>query len=426
MAVRASHSLAESLAASGRVVGSVIAGASLDTALAESAIEPPALRAAAQDLAYNTLREFGFVDTALARLLRRPARSAPLHGLLLAALTELAARPRHAHATVHQAVEAAALIGQPRAKILINAVLREFQRREPALRREIESSEPGRYRHPQWWIEELRAAYPDRWEGILLAANAHPPMILRVNLRRATIEHCLALMARSGIGARHLGGQALLLEAPRPVVSLPGFAEGLLSVQDLGAQRAAPLLDARPGMRVLDACAAPGGKAAHLLEIADLELTALDLSAERLVRLRKNLTRLGLSARIVAGDALAALELCEGRPFDRILLDAPCSASGVVRRHPDIRWLRRAGDIDSFARVQRELLDAQWQALAPGGKLLYATCSVFPRENELQVHAFLGRHADARRLRLSGLEDGQILPDAETDGFFYAMLKKQK
>lgn len=425
MGTFSSHSLAQSLAASGAAIGRVLQGERLDAALAAAPIGDPSLRAAARDLASNALREYGFIDVALDRLLAAPLKDTPVRGLLLAALAELVHRPQHAHATVHQAVEAAELLGHARARGLVNAVLRSFQRREAELRERIESTDSGRYRHPQWWIELLRAAYPRDWQRILLQAQAHPPMALRVNARRTTRERYLAELARAGIGARPYAERAVLLDAPCRVEMLPGFAEGCVSVQDTGAQLAAPLLDVKAGMRVLDACAAPGGKCAHLLELCECALTAVDISPQRVELIEQNLARLGLAAHTVTADALDPESFCAGTPFDRILLDAPCTASGVVRRHPDIRWLRRAGDVEACARTQGKMLEALWRVLAPDGKLLYATCSVFPAENALQVSAFLDRHPDAEGHALPGLPGGQVLPHAESDGFFYALLKKR-
>ena len=424
MATLSSHSLAQSLAAAGAVLGCVLDGASLNAALAAAPVDTLPLRAAARDLSCKALREYGFVDVALGRLLAAPVRDAALRGLLLAALAELMHRPQHAHATVHQAVEAAALLGQTRAKGLVNAVLRSFQRREHELRKEIESTDSGLYRHPQWWIDRLRIAYPDCWQRILLQAQAHPPMALRVNPRRMTVERYLRALEQAGLGGRSLGPQAVVLDAPCRVESLPGFDQGHVSVQDVGAQLAAPLLHVSKGMQVLDACAAPGGKCAHLLELSECNLTAVDIDPVRVKRIEENLARLGLAARVLTGDALAPETFSAGMKYDRILLDAPCTASGVERRHPDIRWLRRARDVDAFARIQGEMIEALWRVLAPDGQLLYATCSVFPQENEMPVRAFLDRHPEAERLMLPGLVDGQILPDAESDGFFYALLKK--
>jgi len=424
--VSASPSLAQAFAAAAEVVGRVLDGESLNTGLGDLKYRASsqALAAAGQDLCYNALRGYGLVDVALGRLLERPLADSVLRGLLLAAFAELAARPQAAHAVVHQAVEAAVLLGHSRAKGLVNAVLRNFQRRMHQLLPEIEATEVGRYRHPQWWIDALRAAYPREWEAALLESNRHPPMVLRVNRRRLPASAYLEKLERTGIPARALGQEAVLLERPCRVERLPGFAAGEVSVQDAGAQRAAPLLDVRDGMRVLDACAAPGGKTGHLLELARCELLAVDSDGVRALRIGENLSRLGLAAKIVVGDCSEPESFSAGRTFDRILLDAPCSASGVVRRHPDIRWLRRRADTAEFARAQAELLDALWPVLATDGKLLYATCSVFPEENGGQVRAFLTRHPEAELLPLPGLDGGQILPSAYSDGFFYALLTK--
>lgn len=424
--VAASPSLAQSLAAAGRVIGRVLGGESLNAALIElkRRTDTPALMAAAQDLCYNALRGFGVIDVALEQLLQKPLAAPILKGLLLAAISELAERPQAAHAVVHQAVEAAVLLGEPRAKGLVNAVLRGFQRRAGTLLPEIEATETGRYRHPRWWIEKVRAAYPDAWETMLLESNRHPPMTLRVNRRRLSTREYLEKLNRAGISARWLRAEAVVLEKPRSVGLLPGFTEGEVSVQDAGAQQAAPFLDVHDGMRVLDAYAAPGGKTGHILEIASCDLTAVDAYALRARRITENLSRLKLSARIVVGDCRKPNSFWDKRPFDRILLDAPCSASGVVRRHPDIKWLRRRDDIGGFARTQSEMLDAVWQVLAPDGKLLYATCSVFTEENGEQVHAFLQRHPEAVLLPLPGLADGRILPSTDSDGFYYGLLKK--
>jgi len=259
-------------------------------------------------------------------------------------------------------------------------------------------------------------------------------MVLRVNRRRLSARAYLEKLDQAGIPAQGLGQEAVLLEKPCRVERLPGFAAGEVSVQDAGAQRAGPLLDVRDGMRVLDACAAPGGKTGHLLELAECELLAVDADGVRAKRIAENLSRLKLSARVVVDDCRKPEDFCEGKPFDRILLDAPCSGSGVVRRHPDIKWLRRKSDPPKFGRVQAELLEALWRVLAPDGKLLYATCSVFPEENGAQVDNFLVRHPEAEMLPLPGLAqndkrtqrplEGQILPSAHSDGFFYALLKK--
>jgi 16S rRNA (cytosine967-C5)-methyltransferase len=423
-----SHSLAQSFAAAGEVIGRVLAGSSLNRSLAElkTRVGAGGLAAAAQDLSYGALRAYGVADAVLDRLLEKPVSDAALRGLLLAALSELMARPAAAHAIVHQAVEAATRLGRPRTKGLVNAVLRNYQRRAAALIAEVESSEPGCFRHPQWWIDLLKSAYPEDWPAILRAGNDHPPMTLRVNRRRSSVDAYLTKLHDAGIAARRLAGDAIRLDIPRRVDLLPGFASGEVSVQDAGAQWAARLLDVGPGMRVLDACAAPGGKTGHILELTDCQLVAADIDRERIERIAQNLARLGLSARVVLADCCEPERALGADVFDRILLDAPCSASGVVRRHPDSKWLRRAQDIQRFARAQRAMLDALWRVLRPGGKLLYATCSVFPSENGDQVASFLERHRDAARLAPAGLPAGQILPGPDSDGFFYALLEKRQ
>lgn len=419
--------LAESLAAAAGLLGQVLSGSSLSAALTGRL--PEGVRAAAQNLSFNALREYGVVDAALGRLLEQPLHDTALRGLLLAALAELRRRPQAAHTTVDQAVEAAARIGAARAKGLVNAVLRAALRRREELERGIAASDSGRYKHPQWWIDTLRAAYPGDWERILAQSNERAPMTLRVNLRRSSPQAYMRKLEQSGIGALWLFGAAVLLDSPRRVEVLPGFAEGEVSVQDAGAQCAAPLLDVAAGMRVLDACAAPGGKAAHILELAECRLTAVDIDPARAGRIEENCARLGLRAQVAVGDCAAPRSFWDGEPFQRILLDAPCSASGVTRRHPDIKWLRREADIARFGATQRAMLEALWPLLAPDGKLLYATCSVFPGENASQVDAFGERHPDAVRLPVAaepfaGMVSGQILPCPESDGFYYAVLKK--
>jgi 16S rRNA (cytosine967-C5)-methyltransferase len=277
---------------------------------------------------------------------------------------------------------------------------------------------------PAWWIRRLGREYPSDWESMLTALNGHPPMTLRVNPRRGRPDAYLAELAAAGLPARSLGDAAIRLETPLPAQDLPGFPQGRVSVQDLGAQQAAPLLEAADGMLVLDACAAPGGKSAHLLERHALDLTALDSAPDRLAAMADGLARLGLEARLLAADAGRPGDWWDGRPFDRILLDAPCTASGVVRRHPDGRWLKRAEDAQRLAGEQQRLLDALWPLLKPGGKMLYATCSLFRVENADQAARFLARHTDARREPLAVGRDGQLLPDTEMDGFFYARFIK--
>ena len=416
-----SANLELALLAAGDAIAQVRAGRSLSDAL--NGLEPgSSLRAAVQDLAYGTLRHLGLLDAILAELLRKPANPA-VHALLLAALYQLRARPRTSHTTVDQAVRAVSRL-EPAAKGLTNAVLRNYLREAGAILARC-NSDPANYSYPQWWIDRVRSAWPQHWESVLNAGNLHPPMTLRVNRRHLSAERYLAKLGEHGLAGEIVGAQAILLERPVAIESLPGFSAGEVSVQDAGAQLAAPLLDVRPGMRVLDACAAPGGKSGHILELADCALTALDSDPERVPRINDNLARLGFSARVVCADCASPAAWSDGVLFERILLDAPCTASGVVKRHPDIKWLRRESDLTALASTQHRMLDALWQQLAPGGKLLYATCSVFPQENEQTIESFLARSAAARRLPLAGLDAGQILPDARQDGFFYALLEKR-
>ena len=419
-------------------VGRVLAGRSLDAELAAARSRHPQLaareRAAIQDIAYGTLRFLGRLQALLDELLDQPVRDARLRALLLAALYQLEYTRAAHHAVVDYAVRCCEKQGLTSAKGLVNAVLRNFLRQRTALSAHVQRLETARYSHPQWWIDKLRALYPAQYETVLHAANTRPPLILRVNRRRATPEEYLQLLAGRGLSGTAIGVSAVMLHTPLPAERIPGLADGLVSVQDAAAQLAAPMLDLADGQRVLDACAAPGGKSTHMLELADVALTALDDDAARLERLRGNLERLDFSAHVVCGDASAPAGWWDGRTFDRILADVPCTASGVARRHPDIKWLRRAADIGHFARAQRAMLDALWQLLGRDGKLLYATCSVFHEENHLQVEQFVQRHPDAQRLTLPlsisaadydpQLPAGQLLPDRLHDGFFYALLQK--
>jgi len=418
-------SLAWSLHAAAHAIGAVIGGRNLDTALAALKLAATA-RPAVMDLAYGALRSHGRGDFILARLIERPLTDATARGLLLAALQRLEARPQDAHTTVDQAVTAAAILARGKYKALVNGVLRNFLRRRDELLAAADNDDVGRWQHPRWWLDRLRAAYPENWQAIAAAGSQHPPMTLRVNQRRITTADFLAELARADIAGRILDRAAIRLDKPVPIDRLPGFAEGRVSVQDYGAQQAAHLLDAQPGMRVLDACAAPGGKTAHLLECADLELTALDADAARAARIDDNLRRQGLAANVKVADCRDLAAWWDGRPFERILADVPCSASGVVRRHPDIKWLRRPGDIGGFATTQAEILDALWRTLAPGGTMLYASCSLFAEENADQVAAFVARHSDALRLPTHNEKyEWQLSPDADQDGFFYARLAKR-
>lgn len=425
-------------------VQAVREGQSLTDVLARC---PAELRPGTQALSFEVLRRLGSAQAA--RALLAPKNPPPrVDSLLVSALALLwpADKPAYAeHTVVDQAVEAARKRA-PASAGFVNAVLRRFLREREALVLAAQRDPQGAYNHPPWWIERVRQDWPAQWQAVLQANNEHPPMSLRVNARRGSAQAYAEQLAGVGIQARPVGPlapQGLVLERPQPVAALPGFAEGQASVQDVAAQLAAPLLlDAHPdlapvppGARVLDACAAPGGKTAHLLELRpDLELLALDADATRLGRVQDNLNRLQLKAALKAADARDTAAWWDGRPFDAILLDAPCSASGIVRRHPDVRWLRRPGDIGNLAQIQAQLLDALWPTLKPGGRLVYATCSLFKAEGQAQVDAFLQRHGDARACEVKGIT-GHLLPLADNgpqagaktsmvDGFFYALLLK--
>ncbi|MDR2689367.1 MAG: 16S rRNA (cytosine(967)-C(5))-methyltransferase RsmB [Azoarcus sp.] len=384
-----------------------------------------AIRGAVRDLTWTTLREYGRGDVVLRHFVQKPLPTA-IHALLLVALCRFEQRPQDAHTVVDQAVDAAGQLA-PGLKGVVNGVLRNVLRQHSELPRWREQDMAARHAHPAWWIRRVRAQHPRHWKAILAAGNLHPPMSLRVNRRRATVEACLEQLAAAAIAARRLDNDALLLERALPISRLPGFADGWVSVQDAGAQWAARWLDARDGERVLDACAAPGGKAAHLLECADIDLTALELDPLRAERIWDNLNRLGLSATVKASDCCALEDWWDGKPFDRILADVPCSASGVVRRHPDIKWLRRESDIARFAARQAEIIDALWRVLTPNGIMLYVSCSVFDEENRLQIESFLARHPDAESSPFPSQADkpSYLLPTTEHDGFYFARIHKR-
>lgn len=420
-------SLGYALLTSAELIAEVVGGTALTDALARLWAAHPAtpagVRGAILDLTYSTLRDYGRQDFILGKLLQKPLPE-PAQSLLRVALHRLAVRPDTAHTVVDQAVSAASNLIGGKFKGVANGVLRNALRQAGELAQAADTDMVAEHRHPPWWIRRLKNQYPQKWRAILAAGNTHPPMALRVNPLRASDDEVLADFAAAGITVKRLAAGTLLLDQPLSVSRLPGFAEGCLSVQDAGAQHAARYLDLDDGQRVLDACAAPGGKSAHILETADVALTALDSSPVRAQRISENLARLGLAAEVKASDCRKLDAWWDGRPFERILADVPCSASGVVRRNPDIKWLRRSDDIPRFAAQQAEILEALWQTLAPGGKMLYATCSVFAEENGDQITAFAARHPDCRRLPIAGQLDCQYLPCAEHDGFFYALLEK--
>lgn len=398
---------------------------------------PPERRALAQELCYGTLRWAPRLEALLELLLSKPlkAKDCDIKSLLLLGLYQLAYMTIPPHAAVSETVAVTALLkNKTWARGLVNAVLRRYQRERESLEAKLADNAEASTAHPAWLLALLKQAWPEQWPAIVDANNQRPPMTLRVNRRHHTREAYQQLLEQqemSAIASPH-APDALTLSQPVNVEQLPGFSQGEVSVQDAAAQLAAVLLNPQAGMRVLDACAAPGGKTGHLLEISsDIELIALDIEESRLARVEQNLTRLGLKAELVAADAADTASWWDGRPFDRILLDAPCSASGVIRRHPDIKLLRQASDIDQLVKLQGRILEALWPLLAPGGRLLYATCSVLPQENGDQLANFLANHEDALERPLHGQwglatrVGRQILPAQDgMDGFYYACIEK--
>ncbi|HEY0635850.1 MAG TPA: 16S rRNA (cytosine(967)-C(5))-methyltransferase RsmB [Gammaproteobacteria bacterium] len=396
----------------------------------------PRERALLQELCYGTLRWLPRLEWYAAQLLDKPlkAKEHEVQVLLLIGLYQLAFMEIAAHAAVSETVAAAARFNKPWAKGLVNAILRRFQRERTELDQRMANNEVAQTAHPCWLLQTLQQAWPQQWREIAAANNQRPPMTLRVNRRHQTRSVYLEELQALGIEATPSphAPEAITLTTPLNVEQLPGFNEGRLSVQDSAAQLAAHLVKAQPGQRVLDACAAPGGKTGHLLELYDdIELIAIDQEPARLARVAENLQRLHLNAQLLAADAGDPASWWDGRPFERILLDAPCSASGVIRRHPDIKTLRRPEDIDNLLTQQRRLLHALWPLLAPGGMLVYATCSVLPSENHQQINAFLAQTADARELPIEAAwgetvtVGRQILPGCDgMDGFYYACVVK--
>ena len=414
-------------------------GRSLDAVLAEFQ-EPDHHhrdRPLVHELCYGVLRTLPRLEALAAALLHRPLKPADrdLEALILVGLYQLTDTRIPPHAAVSATVDAAHTMGRSRAPALVNALLRRFQREREQLLAASAPTPEARWLFPTWLLTRLRTAWPQHWREIVTASNGRAPMTLRVNRIKTTRRDYAQRLGTAGLTA-HLSPDTthgLTLDRPVPTAELPGFADGLVSVQDAGAQLAAELLDAKPRERVLDACAAPGGKSAHILERAggDLDLTALDSDPARLEQARNHLRRLDLSARIVQGDATAPHGAWAQAGYHRILLDAPCSATGVIRRHPDIKWLRRETDIPVLKRSQIRMLEALWPRLLPGGTLLYVTCSLLPAENEGPIRAFL---AHCRNVRVRPLEPiwglarspgRQILPrEGGPDGFYYAALEK--
>ena len=425
------------LQATAKVLQLILGGASGTAAV--SAVDA-SLRPGVQSLSFAVLRSLGRAQ-ALRGLLAPRKPSAPVDALLctaLALLSQEANAPYDAFTLVNQTVEAAKKA--PKLKVqagFINACLRRFLREQADLLAQTAQDPVARWNHPDWWLAKMQAEWPAQWQAILAANNAQAPMVLRVNTRRISVADYLKRLEEAGLAGQPSGLSGVVLQQASAVQQIPGFDDGLVSVQDNAAQWAAPLLltglQGQSPLQVLDACAAPGGKTAHLLEFADVRVTALDIDAQLCQRIHQNLQRLGLSAQVLAADAADLPSWWQGQTFDAILLDAPCSGSGVVRRHPDIRWLRRATDIAQLARQQARLLAVLWPLVKPGGRLLYCTCSVFQAEGRDQIKAFLGNNSNAILLPSPGhLLPDQVVqwpgvvdnPTREHDGFYYALLEK--
>ena len=438
--------LADVLRAAAPVWVRVCGGQALDRALQQSlarAAGPAPMSAAVRDVCHDALRHRALIEALLARLIVR-APAPQVAGLLAVALSQLLDAAYRDHVLVDQAVTAArADRGLRNAAGFVNAVLRSFLRRRSVLVPQLLLDDATRLNVPRWWLQRIRHDHPDRWQGALACSARRPALVLRVNQRRCSVDDYLARLQAQSMAATRVGPCAVQLQRPCPVERIPGFADGWVSVQDAGAQLAAPWLQAADSMRVLDACAAPGGKTGHLAELTDARVDAVELDAGRAGLISDNLTRLGLMGprvRVLRADACDVSSFWDGQPYQRILLDAPCTGSGIVRRHPDIPWLRRQADVAQLATIQRGLLDALWPLLAPAGRLLYVVCSVFLEEADQQADSFLERHPDARLTPLPGTQHGslQLLPSCaefvepgpplglpfEHDGFFFALFEK--
>lgn len=384
-----------------------------------------------QELCFGTLRVLPQLEWCIQQLMAKPmtGKQRPLHYLLMVGLYQLLYTRIPPHAVLAETVEGAVALKRPQLKGLINGVLRQFQRQQEELLARAANNE-SRYLHPSWLLKRIKLAYPAQWEQIVDANNQKPPMWLRVNRLHHAREDYLQLMQQAGIAAEPHAEyrDAVRLLAPCPVTDLPGFSEGWVTVQDASAQGCVDLLDPQNGEQILDLCAAPGGKTTHILEAAPkAHVLAVDIDEQRLSRVKENLLRLRQHAEVRQGDGRTPQEWCGDRQFDRILLDAPCSATGVIRRHPDIKWLRRDSDIAELAALQSEILEAIWPRLKPGGVMVYATCSILPQENSEQIAAFLQRHGDAKLVETGDVQSPgkQNLPHPEDgDGFFYAKLIK--
>ena len=389
----------------------------------------PQQKSVAVFLAYGAIRFLGENQFFIQQLINKKITNKKIEALLYVALFQLNHDQSNDFTVVNEAVEAAKFINKSWAGSFVNGVLRNFIRQKERLQTELKNDEEAFYSYPSWWINLIKQNYTKDWQSILLNGNKHPPLTLRINERKTNLKQYEEKLKSESISYRVLGNIALELTHPTTVEKIPGFLDGEVSIQDYGAQLAAKLLDLQDGQICLDACSAPGGKTGHMLEIADIELVSIDHQKDRLYKVKENLERLHLHAHLKCADLTAVNTWWNKKLFDRILLDAPCSASGVVRRHVDIKWLRRPRDIEMFAKQQEAMLEATWQLLKKGGKLLYATCSIFNGENQKVIDHFIKQHIDAKEVKWtvdSGYSkyENQLIPSENHDGFFYALLEK--
>lgn len=380
-------------------------------------------------LAYGAIRFLGENQFFIRKLINKKITNKKIEALLCVALFQLNHDQSTEFTVVNEAVKAAKFINKSWAGSFVNGVLRNFIRQKDNLKAELKNDGEAFYSYPLWWIKLIKQEYNKDWESILLNGNKHPPLTLRINVRKINLKQYEEKLKSESIEYRILGDIALELTQPIPVEKIPGFIDGEVSVQDFGAQLAAKLLDLKDGQVCLDACSAPGGKTGHMLEMANIKLVSIDQEKDRLHKVKENLERLQLHAHLKCADLTAIKSWWNEKLFDRILLDAPCSASGVVRRHVDIKWLRRSRDIDMFAKQQKIMLQAMWQLLKKGGKLLYATCSIFPDENQRVIDDFIKEHSDAKEVKWSvdskySKYENQLIPSENHDGFFYALFEK--
>jgi 16S rRNA (cytosine967-C5)-methyltransferase len=420
-----------------QIVAAVMHGGKSLTQAFKTALPQVALtdRSLCQQLAYGTIRHYSALNWLAQQLLKKPlkAKESEVLALLLIGLYQLRSMRTPPHAAISETVNATKNMGKPWATGLLNACLRQYQRQHTELEHLLTQQADVRWAHPSWMIQRYQTDWPEQWQAILEANNQQPPMMLRVNAHQHSREHYLKQLSEQQIEAKAINtvASAVLLSTPCDVGQLPGFFDGAASVQDGAAQKVADLMSIAPDQRILDACAAPGGKTCHLLELCPSnEVWALDISADRLEQVQENLDRLKLKAKLVAADAANTTVWWDGQPFDRILIDAPCSGSGVIRRHPDIKLLRKETDIEELRHIQADILDQLWPLLKQGGRMVYTTCSAFKTENEAQIEAFLQRHPDAKEVRVEKPPANershgyQRLPgEDEMDGFFYACLE---